>query len=91
MWQEDHGIPKFGLPSLAPRRARYEDAVRRNWRRGDRFRMFWDAPETPGLGMWWHGCVRGRVQRERWHPLRSSPWEALRVRWDRSGQRAAVK
>ncbi len=45
--------------------------------------MFWDAPETPGVGMWWHGIVRGRVQRDRFDPLRDSPWEALRVRWDR--------
>jgi hypothetical protein len=57
--------------------------VRQGWKRGDRFRMFWDAPDTPGLGAWWHGCVRSRVQRDRANPLRNSPWEALRVRWDR--------
>lgn len=64
-------------------RARYEEAQNRAWKRGDRFKMFWDAPDTPGVGMWWHGVVRGRVQRDRFDPLRDSPWEALRVRWDR--------
>lgn len=70
------------LRHFAPR-ARYDEAQKRQWRRGNRFKMFWDAPETPGVGMWWHGVVRGRVQRDRFDPLRDSPWEALRVRWDR--------
>ena len=44
--------------------------------------MWWEAPDTPGVGMWWTGAVLGRVQRDRFDPRRSSPWEALRVKWD---------
>jgi len=41
--------------------------------------MFWDAPDTPGVGMWWHGVVRSKVQRDRFDPLFNSPWAALPV------------
>ncbi|KAK9916851.1 hypothetical protein WJX75_007876 [Coccomyxa subellipsoidea] len=81
----DSGTGEWLIP-----RARYEEAQKRAWRRGNRFKMFWDAPETPGVGIWWHGVVRGRVQRDRFDPLRDSPWEALRVRWDSGGQETMV-
>ncbi|CAL8466728.1 g6264 [Coccomyxa elongata] len=81
----DSGTGEWLIP-----RARYDEAQKRQWRRGNRFKMFWDAPETPGVGMWWHGVVRGRVQRDRFDPLRNSPWEALRVRWDSGGQETMV-
>jgi hypothetical protein len=63
-------------------RARYEESMRRRWKRGDRFKMFWESPDEPGQGLWWHGVVRGQVQRDRFDTMRASPWEALRVRWD---------
>ncbi len=63
-------------------RTRYDESLRLNWRRGKRFRMWWEAPDTPGIGTWWTGTVLGRVQRDRFDPRRSSPWEALRVKWD---------
>ena len=52
------------------------------WSAGDRFRMFWDMAGTPGLGHWYTGRVLGRVERDARDPMRSSPWEALRVIWD---------
>lgn len=52
------------------------------WKRNDRFKMFWDSPEDPGNGSWWTGVVRGQLSRDRFNPLRHSPWEALKVRWD---------
>ena len=63
-------------------RAKYDASLKLNWRRGKRFRMWFEHPDNPGTGEYWSGTVLGRVQRDRFDPRRSSPWEALRVKWD---------
>jgi hypothetical protein len=72
------GAPEFLLDWC---RYRYAD----NWKKGERFQMFWRDTSSPELGSWWPGTVVDIVPRkpeEDGYMFQGSPWGAVLVRWD---------
>ena len=66
-------------------RLRYEAALARRWRKGDKIEMFWADAGAGGRGQLWEGTFVGMVKRSPDDPARNSPWAAITVRWTETG------
>ena len=83
----DYHVNRLDCGEYVVKRERYQRALRRRFKIGDRVKMFFRDPTQTDLGQWFKGTVRGTHRRSgtyEEHLLRESKWECVEVLWELS-------